>query len=316
MSDRPGNRYSDEARAARKRAHAASSGELLPPERSPAAGRWGARDFDTLSPTVDLGVPRKFWSGLPDYRGLEEKIHEQRGVVEALEKYTDAATALETAQQKRELVHQERELLPQRKEIARLDMATDLVNAQQQLAKAQAAAKDWQDGRADGETERERDRELGRLDFEITKEDKEIQLQRKREERAQAHANVEFAERTAGATAEAAAVAKETELEEARRKLEKARVAEEETPAAAPDDGLPPEMAVHLRNTQRRRSFEATAARRTREILDSVGGDESRLTPEQLDEIDDFREAAEKAKVDLDKASATVDFSRPNGKSG
>ena len=76
-----------------------------------------------------------------------------------------------------------------------------------------------------------------------------------------------------------------------------------------------PEMKEATKNLQRKRHNERTAKEQIEAILAKVGGDRSRLTERELEDIEDLEQAIFEAntKVDTGAAAAAV---RPNGRGG
>ena len=305
------NRYGEEARARRKADNDSKVEIFLPARVNSQTEPFRPRALEELNLPLPQHAPRHWWTGDPDYAGLARQFEDVTKVAEAQRGLREEATRLEVATQELERTRARRAYLPKMIEIDAIGIDMALIEQQEQLAERQAR----QHRRP---LERQRDRELDDLDYQIALASKEKELAEQQATAERAKAEAELAERTARADSEAKAFKKEGEREEARAEAERHRSARDEEADArrfAQKEGLPPEMARHLKAAQQRRRYDDVAERKIADILASVDGDEAALTPEQQDELDDWREAAAKAKTDLDKAGAAVDFPT-NGKGG
>lgn len=306
------NRYGEEARAQRKEDNEGKVEIFLPARVNSQMEPFRPRTLEELSLPLPQHAPRHWLTGEADYKGLARQFEDVTKVAAAQRGLREEATRLEGATQELERTRARRQQLPKMIEMDAIGIEMALIEQREQLAERQAR----QHRRP---LERQRDRELDDLDYQITLASKEKELAEQQATAGRAKAEAELADRTARADAEAKAFKKEGEREEARAEVERHRSAREEDAEArrfAQKEGLPPEMARHLKTAQQRRRFDDVAERKIADILASVDGDESALTAEQQDELDDWREAAAKAKTDLDKASAAVEFPTFNGKGG
>ncbi len=305
------NRYGEEARARRKADNESKVEILLPARINSQTEPFRPRALEELNLPLPQRAPRNWWTGDPDYAGLARQFEDVTKVAEAQRGLREAALALEVSTQELERTRARRQQLPRLIEMDGIGIEMAFIEQQEQLAERQAR----QHRRP---LERQRDRELDDLDYQIAVASKETDLAEQLATAERAKAEADLAERTARADAEAKAFKKEGEREEARAEVDRHRSTREEDADArrfAQKEGLPPEMARHLKAAQQRRRYDDVAERKIADILASVDGDESALTPEQQDDLDDWREAAAKAKTDLDKASAAVEFPT-NGKGG
>jgi colicin import membrane protein len=305
------NRYGEEARARRKADNEAKVEIFLPARVNSQAEPFRPRALEELNLPLPQHAPRHWLTGESNYRAFANQFDDVTAVAAAQRGLREEATRLEIATQELERTRARRQQLPKLIEMDAINIEMALIEQQEQFAERQAR----QHRRP---LEQQRDRELDDLDYQIALAAKEKQLAEERATAERAKAEAELAERTARANAEAKAFKKEGEREEARAEAERHRSAREEDEDArrfAQKEGLPPEMARYLKTAQQRRRYDDIAEKKIAEILASVEGDESALTAEQQDELDDWREAAARAKTDLDKASAALDFPT-NGKGG
>lgn len=305
------NRYGEEARARRKAENDSKVEIFLPARVNSQTEPFQPRALEELPLPLPQHPQRHWLTGQPDYVGLARQTEDVTRVAEAQRGLREEATRLEIATQELERTRARRQQLPKLIEMDTIGIEMALIEQQEQLAERQAR----QHRRP---LERQRDRELDDLDYQIALTSKEKELAEGRAAAERADAEAELAERTARADAEAKAFKKEGEREEARTEAERHRSARDEEADArrfAQKEGLPPEMARHLKAAQQRRRYDEAVEKKIADTLVDVDGDESALTPEQQDDLDDWREAAAKTKADVDKATASVEFPT-NGKGG
>lgn len=303
-----GNRYSEEAREARRKARRASFAVVavgVPANGdTPRQSGYEPRGLDeTALPRPQLR--RKRFGEGDDLRRYQHEIEGSTAIVRAVMGNTDARRELEESYQKLEVTLAARALVPERAQQGRLELRSKTLELEHRIA-------EQIDDNAAAAADRQRDRWLADRDYEIAVERRGEQLALAEAARKGAETKATYAERVARAAANAEILEGEAKQEKAQQEIQKMRrEAVEPEPVAEPTvaDDTAPELAAELKEEERRRRIIKSAKAKEREIMEAAEGDETRLSAEEQEQLDMVRQAKARAlrRFDLRQANIILD---------
>jgi hypothetical protein len=261
--------------------------EVLTPSRR---SEWKPRQAtDIAAPEPVMRRRRTLFGSYDDVADFQGQIRQSERITKDITALTQAKTEKEEAFIRYERILSERELMPLMIEQDRMNLGVQVAETRGKLHAACQKIRRAKDQAEQDALTDQRNAELETLDFET-----------ERTRRQQTLAD----ERARAAHAEELAILKaQTELAEARRKLEQAQRAAEGGVATV-DDSDPLEFQQAMTRERKRQDIARAAAKRERAILARVNGDESQLTEEELDELEGIRGAKQRAQRAVDETSA------------